>query len=544
MSDVLQRVFSIIMATLVFFFLPLYIAFEKMDDIAYSLALSVTSNFVNDVTNKGYITEKMYTDFVSNLSVTGNSYEIRMQHVSKKYNPAILAVDANNNNKYFDFDLYKSKISTVNGEQVLDSNYTKPTLTYKSSEIKYTEKQILGALDSKYYTEVYDISDVDNYQNLSLRDIPLISGLYRINDTTNLYPMNKGDEFTVVVKNTNTSIASVLFNVLTLGANVKNNTKVYINYGGTIENEKYRTTLLQEVKNVEVATGVAQIGSESYNTLQEAIDAVSKTDTKYTTVLLLKDVKESITVKDGRHVRLDLNGNSIISNATETITNEAYLEIDGDGLVEYNGSDKTRKAIININNGNLTVKSGTFKSNGTYQAGWNDVGSTVRIEGGEWIVSDSDAIPFSNDGTAKIIDGSFKGGRYAFVMTQPNAKTEILGGSFESESGFLLSSDNEELDISGGSIKVDNVAIMVGGDFSNEIINVGSQTESILNQRDPKIISSNVGFILKSSILHFNNGSVKVGSDLADNIIKIIVMDGRKMNKSESSNTYYLTYVN
>ena len=56
--------------------------------------------------------------------------------------------------------------------------------------------------------------------------------------------MNVGDEFTVVIKNTNTSIASMLFNTLTFGANTGTNTKVYINYGGTIKNEEYRTTLI------------------------------------------------------------------------------------------------------------------------------------------------------------------------------------------------------------------------------------------------------------------------------------------------------------
>ncbi|MNI59215.1 hypothetical protein D3C73_1143670 [compost metagenome] len=35
----------------------------------------------------------------------------------------------------------------------------------------------------------------------------------------------------------------MLFNALTLGANSGNNTRVYINYGGTVINESYRTFL-------------------------------------------------------------------------------------------------------------------------------------------------------------------------------------------------------------------------------------------------------------------------------------------------------------
>ena len=83
MEDTLQRFFAILVAVVIFFLLPLYIAFEKKDDISYSLALKITSNFVNDVKNKGYITRDMYNDFISDLAVTGNSYDIKMEHVAK-----------------------------------------------------------------------------------------------------------------------------------------------------------------------------------------------------------------------------------------------------------------------------------------------------------------------------------------------------------------------------------------------------------------------------------------------------------------------------
>ena len=57
--------------------------------------------------------------------------------------------------------------------------------------------------------------------------------------------MSKGDEFTVIIKNTNTTVASILFNTLTFGANTGNDTKVYINYGGSIQSEEYRKTVLE-----------------------------------------------------------------------------------------------------------------------------------------------------------------------------------------------------------------------------------------------------------------------------------------------------------
>ena len=53
--------------------------------------------------------------------------------------------------------------------------------------------------------------------------------------------MNKGDEFSVRIKNENVTIATVLFNAFTLGiGGTENNVRVYINYGGTIKEEEYK----------------------------------------------------------------------------------------------------------------------------------------------------------------------------------------------------------------------------------------------------------------------------------------------------------------
>ena len=84
MEDNLLRVFSVLISVLIFFILPLYITFEKIDDISYSLALKITSNFVDNVNAKGYLTQEMYDDFVSRLSVTGMVYDIKMEHVLMK----------------------------------------------------------------------------------------------------------------------------------------------------------------------------------------------------------------------------------------------------------------------------------------------------------------------------------------------------------------------------------------------------------------------------------------------------------------------------
>ena len=214
MEDILQRIFAILVTVIIFFLFPLYIAFEKKDDISYSMALKITSNFVDNVKNKGYLSNDMYLDFVGNLAVTGNDYDIKLEHISKKYYPVIYA--------YKDYSLYENDYKENNNE-INGIEYETIVLAYDLSSQINTKNQILGFLDAAWETGNDDVDEI-----------------FKLDDDTSIYPMSVGDEFTVIVKNSNTTVASILFNTLTFGANNKNTTKIYINYGGTIQGEEYK----------------------------------------------------------------------------------------------------------------------------------------------------------------------------------------------------------------------------------------------------------------------------------------------------------------
>lgn len=262
MEETLQRVFSVLISVLILFILPLYITFEKMDDISYSLALKITSNFVDNVTAKGYLSEEMYNDFIRELSVTGNVYDIKMEHTAKKYNPVYYIYDNDGNIiNVLDYAIYAKKINNSEGDtvQINNGNYSKNNikLSYSTSEIKYSEKAILKSLDSENSelggSDSYSkLKEVD-YKGIEYNKIPPIAYMYanyKLNDSgtamevdndNRIYTMNKGDEFSVRIKNENVTIATVLFNAFTLGVGgTENNTRVYINYGGTIQEEEYR----------------------------------------------------------------------------------------------------------------------------------------------------------------------------------------------------------------------------------------------------------------------------------------------------------------
>lgn len=269
MEDNLQRIFSILISVFIFFILPLYITYEKVDDISYSLVLKITSNFVDNVTSKGYISKNMYEEFVNALETTHNTYDIKLEHIEKKYTPAYYVYDNNGQVlDVLDYSMYSDKVNDGGtttlkvGEKeyekfhIVDGkNEPNIALSYKTSEVKYSNKQILDVLSNTNDTIPYSKLLLTEYASISKNDIsstPYMYGNYtseilddgtinsNLDNDNKIYTMNKGDEFSVRIKNTNTSIATILFNMIALGMGKEdNNVRVYINYGGTVGEEEY-----------------------------------------------------------------------------------------------------------------------------------------------------------------------------------------------------------------------------------------------------------------------------------------------------------------
>ena len=79
MKDNLSIVITIIILVLLMVFFPLYNFFERQDDMSYNLVLKATSNFADEVMNNGYIDQRGYNNFVTNLANTGNVYDIEVE---------------------------------------------------------------------------------------------------------------------------------------------------------------------------------------------------------------------------------------------------------------------------------------------------------------------------------------------------------------------------------------------------------------------------------------------------------------------------------
>lgn len=150
-------------------------------------------------------------------------------------------------------------------------------------------------------------------------------------------------------------------------------------------------TLLFSTGAVAVAVesqAVAQVGNATYESVQEAIGRASL---KNTTVTLLADVTESVTIappKGVRNVTFDLNGHALQAAGSAAITVPASMQLTITGLGTVAGG--TQPAVDC--RGTLRVESGTFTSDATLMRFAETDGTSAQGSFFGWNVHRADAI--------------------------------------------------------------------------------------------------------------------------------------------------------
>ena len=206
-------------------------------------------------------------------------------------------------------------------------------------------------------------------------------------------------------------------------------------------------------------TAVAKVGNDEYETLQAAVNAAT---TENSTVTLLKDVTEDITIPTGVTAMLDLSGKTLTNKAgkhTITVENGGKLNISdsvGTGVVDNTSHGKA--AIYN--KGEVTLNGGTFERSaekGTYSPysdggnSWYTIANcgTMEINTGVTVENDggySSMIRNGGDVTADcnltIEGGNFAGG----VNTVKNDSFGVLtinGGNFSNTAQYVIMNWNK-----------------------------------------------------------------------------------------------------
>lgn len=134
MEGIPSKIYGFILIIILLIIIPTYYQLWIIDKIVYSRVDNITYAFNDNVRKSGYISRKMYEDFLKQLAGTKRIYSIEMRHDKVKYYP----------------------ISTDNKK----FRSEKPWMELKD---EYTEKQILEKLYDKAAPSDYLLSKGDNF---------------------------------------------------------------------------------------------------------------------------------------------------------------------------------------------------------------------------------------------------------------------------------------------------------------------------------------------------------------------------------------------
>lgn len=205
---------------------------------------------------------------------------------------------------------------------------------------------------------------------------------------------------------------------------------------------------------------IAAIGSTGYKTLADAVTAADNT-----TVTLLKDTTENVTIPAGKTITLDLNGHKLTNVSGHTITNNGNLTVTGNGTVD--NITHAKAALYNNTGATATLNGGTFDRS-------HEAGSAPKVNGGNsYYTLKNFGTMTINAGVTVQQDGTANGGtagKYSSLIAngwqnastagQPNkepavpeggAVLTINGGSFKGGLNTIKNDDDAVLTINGGT---------------------------------------------------------------------------------------------
>ncbi len=175
------KIFAVLIAVLLLYLYPIAETFDQQDNISELVVLKATTTFVDAVRDKGFVSPTMYSDFMETIAATGNTFDVQMEHGSKKYVPVY-------------------------------DDPTKPETFRGSYEVHY-----------------------DKFYNAQILPVLFPNSAAAKDNPTRRYKLRVGDTFAVTVKNTNRTPGTILFDFLNQA--ISPNEKIFIPYGGVVRNE-------------------------------------------------------------------------------------------------------------------------------------------------------------------------------------------------------------------------------------------------------------------------------------------------------------------
>lgn len=87
MINAALKLLAALLSVLLLFIFPLSNSLQHQEDLNYLSVYRSASIFADSIRDRGYITPVMYNEFIEQLAITGASYEVRLEHHEKRYEP-------------------------------------------------------------------------------------------------------------------------------------------------------------------------------------------------------------------------------------------------------------------------------------------------------------------------------------------------------------------------------------------------------------------------------------------------------------------------
>lgn len=224
------------------------------------------------------------------------------------------------------------------------------------------------------------------------------------------------------------------------------------------------------------AENVAKIGETGYATIAAALTQASTTET---TIELLRDTNEDVTIAGGKNITLNIPNGVTLTNAsghTITVESGATLTVTGEGTVD--NITHQRGALLN-NGGTVILNGCTFtrsrETGESATSGGTNSWYTIRNQGaGKLTIGNGTKVTqngkFSSlicsycegekdvplEGVVTITGGEFDGGLNT-VVNKNGSTLNISGGTFKNTAQFVILNDNV-CTISNGTFTYDGTA--------------------------------------------------------------------------------------
>lgn len=283
---------------------------------------------------------------------------------------------------------------------------------------------------------------------------------------------------------------------------------------------------------------VAAIGDTNYTSLKGAIDAAGNTAT---TITLLTNTAENITIASGQDITLALDGFDITVETGNAITNNGTLTIQGTSFAVISTDDETGYAVNNT--GTLAIEGGYFKNGLSIPNA-----ESVSISGGafanafdESFVAEGSVFYPAEDGTYKVVTEE------EFETVTDNAGVALMNGVvYDSLADAVDAAPTDGTQVTITLIDTDGDGIVTGSgvkvvEGKKIVIDFDGLTYDVTNPVGSPGTETNGFQLLKGSTVKMMNGTLV--SDTAKILIQNycdLTIDDMTLDMSDCGQVQYV----